>query len=156
MGVLLLTALLLAAAPAQTDLIAESVDALQKGDFTTAETKLHAELKTHTQNADALGVLGVVLDQQKKYSEADTVYRRAVALTPRSPALLNNYGNHLVAAGSFRAQFRGEAFNLFNYAQYNLSPFNSFPLCVSCGDFGDLNSTENMPRILQFSLKILF
>ncbi len=56
----------------------------------------------------------------------------------------------------FRAQFRGEAFNLFNYAQYNLSPFNSFPLCVSCGDFGDLNSTENMPRILQFSLKILF
>ena len=56
----------------------------------------------------------------------------------------------------FRAQFRGEAFNLFNYAQYNLSAFNSFPLCVSCGDFGDLNSTENVPRILQFSLKILF
>jgi hypothetical protein len=26
-----------------------------------------------------------------------------------------------------RAQFRGEAFNIFNYAQYNLSPFNSFP-----------------------------
>jgi hypothetical protein len=53
-------------------------------------------------------------------------------------------------------QFRGEAFNLFNYAQYNLSPFDSFPLCVSCGDFGDLNNQENVPRLLQFSLKILF
>ncbi|MBV8829011.1 MAG: carboxypeptidase regulatory-like domain-containing protein [Acidobacteriaceae bacterium] len=56
----------------------------------------------------------------------------------------------------FRAQFRGEAFNVFNYAQYNLSAFNSFPLCVSCGDFGDLNSQENHPRLLQFSLKLLF
>ncbi|MBV8898093.1 MAG: hypothetical protein JO051_16380 [Acidobacteriaceae bacterium] len=56
----------------------------------------------------------------------------------------------------FRAQFRGEAFNVFNYAQYNLSAFDSFPLCVSCGDFGDLNSQENHPRLLQFSLKLLF
>src|SRR5215831_12535605 len=99
MRVLVLAALLLAAAPAQTDPIAEAVDALQKGDLQTAETTLRAELKTHPQNADALGVLGVVLDQQKKYSEADAVYRRAVALMPRSPALLNNYGNHLVASG---------------------------------------------------------
>jgi tetratricopeptide (TPR) repeat protein len=99
MRVFFLAAFLLAAALAQTDPIAEAVDALQKGDFTTAETKLRAELKTHPQNADALGVLGVVLDQQKKYSEADAVYRRAVALAPRSPALLNNYGNHLVASG---------------------------------------------------------
>jgi len=56
----------------------------------------------------------------------------------------------------FRVQIRGEGFNIFNYAQYSLSAFNSFPLCVSCGDFGDLNSTENVPRLLQFSLKLLF
>lgn len=56
----------------------------------------------------------------------------------------------------FRAQFRGEAFNIFNYAQYTLSAFNSFPLCVSCGDFGDLNATANVPRLLQFSLKLIF
>jgi hypothetical protein len=55
-----------------------------------------------------------------------------------------------------RAQFRGEAFNIFNYAQYNLSPFNSSPLCVTCGDFGSLNSTENAPGLSQFRLKILF
>jgi len=99
MRVLFLAALLLAAAPAQTDPIAEAVDLLQKGDLRAAETTLRAELKAHPQNADALGILGVVLDQQKKHSEADAVYRRAVSLAPRSPALLNNYGNHLVASG---------------------------------------------------------
>jgi hypothetical protein len=55
-----------------------------------------------------------------------------------------------------RLQFRGEALNLTNYAQYNLSPFNTFPLCVTCGDFGDLNSTENDPRNIQLSLKLIF
>ncbi len=56
----------------------------------------------------------------------------------------------------FRAQFRGEVFNMFNYAQYNLQPFNSFQLCITCGDFGDLNGTANVPRLFQFSLKLLF
>jgi hypothetical protein len=55
-----------------------------------------------------------------------------------------------------KVQFKGEAFNLLNYAQYTISPFNSFPLCVTCGDFGDLDTTENAPRFLQFSLKIKF
>jgi hypothetical protein len=55
-----------------------------------------------------------------------------------------------------RAQFRAEAFNIFNYAQYTLSPFNSYPLCVTCGDFGDLDSQENQPRLMQFSLKLIF
>ncbi len=57
---------------------------------------------------------------------------------------------------NFKIQFRGEALNLLNYAQYNLSPFNSYPLCVSCGDFGDLNSTANSPRTVQLSLKVSF
>lgn len=56
----------------------------------------------------------------------------------------------------YQAWFRAEFLNAFNYAQYALSPFNSFPLCVTCGDFGDLNSTENSPRTIQFSLKLMF
>jgi len=56
----------------------------------------------------------------------------------------------------YQAWLRGEFLNAFNYAQYNLSPFNSFPLCVTCGDFGDLNSTENNPRTIQLSLKLVF
>jgi tetratricopeptide (TPR) repeat protein len=48
-------------------------------------------------------VLAVVLDQQKKYADADGLYRRAIALTPRSAPLLNNYGNHLLATGKLDA-----------------------------------------------------
>lgn len=55
-----------------------------------------------------------------------------------------------------RLQFRGEALNLTNYAQYTLSPFNSYPLCVSCGGFGQLDSTANDPRNIQLSLKLMF
>jgi hypothetical protein len=56
----------------------------------------------------------------------------------------------------YQVWLRGEFLNAFNYAQYNLSPFNSFPLCVTCGDFGDLDSTENNPRTIQLSLKLMF
>jgi hypothetical protein len=56
----------------------------------------------------------------------------------------------------YQAWLRAEFLNAFNYAQYNLSPFNNFPMCVTCGDFGDLDSTENSPRTIQFSLKLAF
>ena len=56
----------------------------------------------------------------------------------------------------YQAWLRAEFLNAFNYAQYNLSPFNNFPLCVTCGDFGDLDSTENSPRNIQLSLKLVF
>lgn len=56
----------------------------------------------------------------------------------------------------FQAWLRGEFLNAFNYAQYSLSPFNSFPMCVSCGDFGDLDTTANSPRTIQLSLKLMF
>jgi hypothetical protein len=56
----------------------------------------------------------------------------------------------------YQVWLRGEALNAFNYAQYTLSPFNNFPMCVTCGDFGDLNSTENQPRTIQLSLKLVF
>ena len=55
-----------------------------------------------------------------------------------------------------RVQFRGEAFNLFNYAQYSPGAWNSSAVCVTCGSFGRFNGTENYPRMMQFSLKVLF
>jgi Flp pilus assembly protein TadD len=36
-------------------------------------------------------MLGAILDQQKKYAEADPVYRPASSLDPRPPRLLNNW-----------------------------------------------------------------
>src|SRR5690242_8940209 len=84
---------------AQNDAISEAVAALERGDLANAEQTLQAVLKARPNDAAALGVLGVVLDQEKKYREADGIYRRALAVSPRSAALLNNYGNHLVATG---------------------------------------------------------
>src|SRR5436309_15385850 len=100
-AILLLGAL--ASARAQTDPVSDAVEALQRGDLNSAEQTLRSELRVHPENSAALGVLAVVLDQQKNYAEADEVYRRAVALSPRSTALLNNYGNHLLATGRLEA-----------------------------------------------------
>src|SRR5690349_7239001 len=84
---------------AQDDAISDAVAALERGDLANAEQSLQGLLNTRPNDAAALGVLGVVLDQEKKYREADGVYRRALAVSPRSAALLNNYGNHLIATG---------------------------------------------------------
>src|SRR5579871_6626102 len=87
------------AAAAQTDPVADAVEALERGNLPAAEATLRTEVQKHATNADALGVLAVVLDRENKFAEAETFYRRALAQTPRQAALLNNYGNHLAAMG---------------------------------------------------------
>ena len=44
-------------------------------------------------------MLGMVLDAGKKFTEADALYRKAVAAAPRSAPVLGRYANHLLAAG---------------------------------------------------------
>jgi Flp pilus assembly protein TadD len=87
---------------AGSDAIAEAVALLQAGDAEHAEQVLRDDLRVQPNDGEALGLLGVVLDQQKKYQEADPVYRRALALEPQAPRLRNNYGNHLVASNRFK------------------------------------------------------
>jgi Tfp pilus assembly protein PilF len=79
--------------------VSDAVAALQRGDLSFAEQILRAELRTHPNDVEVLDVLGVVLDKQKKYTESDEIYQRAIKLPQPSPALLNNYGNHLLATG---------------------------------------------------------
>jgi tetratricopeptide (TPR) repeat protein len=79
--------------------IREAVAALERGDFLSAEQKLRAELQAHPNNAEALSLLGVALDSQRKFREADEVHRRAVVNAPGSADVLSNYGNHLSGAG---------------------------------------------------------
>ncbi len=86
---------------AANDPISNAIAAMQRGDLGSAEQILDAHLQAHPTDAPALEVLGVVLDQEKKYGEADPVYRRAIALG-RTPGLLNNYGNHLLATGKVK------------------------------------------------------
>jgi len=83
----------------QDDAVANAVSALQNGDLPAAEQILQSELIVHPNDGPALEVMGAVLDQEKKYVEADAVYLRALKAPTPSPGLLNNYGNHLLAMG---------------------------------------------------------
>ena len=72
---------------------------LQRGDFSAAEQTLRPEVKSRPHDAAALTLLGVALDSQKKFQEAEEFHRRAVADAPNSPDVWNNYANHLLATG---------------------------------------------------------
>jgi Tfp pilus assembly protein PilF len=77
----------------------DAVAAMQRGDFRAAEQKLRPEVAARPNDAAALSLLGVALDNQNQFREAAELHRRAVAAAPRSADVLNNYGNHLAAAG---------------------------------------------------------
>jgi tetratricopeptide (TPR) repeat protein len=90
---------LLLSATAFADSFEDAITAFERGDYASAETTLHSILQANPSNASALGLLGAVLDSEKKYSEAEDVYRRAIRLNPRSAMLLNNYANHQMSTG---------------------------------------------------------
>ncbi len=77
----------------------EAAAALQHGDYASAESRLRAELKLHPADAEALSLMGMVLDARKEFAEADARYRKAMAAAPRSAPVLGRYANHLLAAG---------------------------------------------------------
>jgi len=77
----------------------DAAAALQRGDFPGAEQKLRDELKRHPNDAETLSLLGMALDSQKKFAEADSVHRQAIAAAPGSARVLGKYGNHLLIAG---------------------------------------------------------
>jgi Flp pilus assembly protein TadD len=79
--------------------IRQALAALQRGDFAAAERTLRPEVKARPNDGAALTLLGVALDNQKKFREADEVHRRAAASAASSPDVWNNYANHLVGTG---------------------------------------------------------
>jgi Flp pilus assembly protein TadD len=80
----------------------EAAAALQRGEFAAAEMKLRGEVKLRPNDAEALSLLGVALDNQSKFSEAEPFHRRAMALAPQSARAFGNYGNHLLLTGDQR------------------------------------------------------
>ena len=86
----------------------QAVEAFQQGRYSEAETAVRTLVRNDPRDARALGLLGVVLDAERKYSEAESVYLQALRLAPDSAALHNNLGNHYLAQGEAaraRAQF---------------------------------------------------
>ena len=80
-------------------MLMEGVDALKRGDYSAAEAKLRAEIQAHPDDVEALSFLGVALDNEKRFAEADSFHRRALALAPRSNSILDKYASHLLATG---------------------------------------------------------
>ena len=72
---------------------------MERGDFALAEQTARGELRLHPQDALAWSVLGASLDKQGKFPEAEDAHRRAVGIASGSADVLNNYGNHQLAAG---------------------------------------------------------
>ena len=93
----ILLALAIALAADDGPAIREALAALQRGDFAAAERTLRPEVKARPNDGAALTLLGVALDNQKKFQEAGEVHRRAAASAPASPDVWNNYANHLLA-----------------------------------------------------------
>ncbi len=81
----------------------DAAAAFERGDFAGAAVILRQLLQAQPNDSASLGLLGAVLDQQKKFSEAEDAYQHAIRLNPHSATLLNNYANHLLATGDAKA-----------------------------------------------------
>ena len=88
-------------AAGQDAAVQSAAAAMARGDFQSAEKTLRAELETHPGDSWAQSLLGVALDNQNRLPEAEEFHRRAVAASPRSAEILNNYGTHQWTAGQY-------------------------------------------------------
>jgi Flp pilus assembly protein TadD len=77
----------------------DALAAVQRGDFRAAEQQLRTQVAAHPDDAPALSLLGVALDNLNQFQQAAEFHRRAVTAAPRSADILNNFGNHLSATG---------------------------------------------------------
>jgi len=71
----------------------------QQGDIPEAERMVRAALEKAPRDPAALSLLGVILDAQQRYDDAESAYQQALAVAPGSPGILNNLGNHYLAQG---------------------------------------------------------
>lgn len=88
-----------AIATGAVSLLNEAVEALKRGDNIAAEKKLRAEIAAQPSEAEAWSFLGVCLDNQKKFTEAEAAHRRALALAPRSNSVLDKFATHQLTMG---------------------------------------------------------
>jgi tetratricopeptide (TPR) repeat protein len=79
--------------------LGKAADEFREGNAKAAEQTLRTALRVSPRDPAALGLLGVVLDTEKRYDEAEAAYKQALLIEPGSPALLNNLGNHYLAQG---------------------------------------------------------
>ena len=74
----------------------------QSGRTAEAESAWRSLLKLQPTSAEAYAHLGFLESQQQRYKQAIPLYRKALALDPRMPALRMNYGLALFKAGELK------------------------------------------------------
>ena len=73
----------------------------QKGRYNLANEKLLKALEQDPQSAEAHHYYAILQQQLGESQIADRHFRRAMAITPKDPQLLNNYGSHLCRHGNY-------------------------------------------------------
>ena len=77
----------------------KAADDFRQQKYAEAEETLSPALAEHPRDANALGLMGVILDAQNRFAEAEPFYRRALVLAPNSAYLYSNLGNHYLKQG---------------------------------------------------------
>ncbi len=96
--VLLCCAIVAAQAPNASD----AISLQQQGRLADAETAWRTVWR-RSKDAAAFASLGVVLSREQKYSEAETAYKKALALDPTLPGIQLNLGLAEFKLGRFAA-----------------------------------------------------
>ena len=80
----------------------KAIQDFRNGRAADAENTLRSVLQSHPQDLQALSLTAVILDSERRYSEAEQYYIRALKIAPRSAAILNNLGDHYLAVGDLK------------------------------------------------------
>ena len=80
----------------------KAIQDFQNGRAADAENTLRSVLRSHPQDLQALSLIAVILDSERRYSEAEEFYIRALKIAPRSAAILNNLGDHYLAVNDLK------------------------------------------------------
>lgn len=79
--------------------VGQAASAISKGELAPAESLLTSVLAVRPRDADALNLLGVVKAQQQRPAEAERLFRRAAASSPRHLGARLNLGELLLTTG---------------------------------------------------------
>lgn len=89
----------LLAQPAAKPSLDAAAEAYQQGKIADAQQILEILLKSQPNDPGALVLMGVVLDAEQRYQDAEGYYRLALKMAPSSPQALNNAANHYLTTG---------------------------------------------------------
>ena len=118
-------------------LLGDAWTAHQSGDLGRAESGYRRILRQQPRSAEAANLLGVLYIQERRFDDARTAMKKAVALTPRDPQTQYNAGAAALGAGD------PEAAAVFFEESLRLDPGNAATAQALCSAFNDAGVAAN-------------